>query len=123
MRLTQVTAVVLLIAFLPACTSYRTIENPAPVIRAEKEPIMRIRLTLQSGERIELVQATVSGDTVYGALRKGGESRAVPLADASKVELQRADSDKTVGFVLGVSVLTAAAVGAIWFLTSFECCL
>ena len=122
MRLTQVTTVVLLIAFLPACTSYRSIEDPVPVVRAEKEPITRIRLTLQNGERVELVQARVSGDTVYGAL-KGGESRTIPLANAAKVELRRNNPDKTAGFVLGATVLTAAAVGAIWFLTSFECCL
>jgi hypothetical protein len=97
-----------LAAHLPACTGYQTIEDPAPVVRAEKAPIERVRMTLRTGESVELEKARVSGDTVYGTVRKGGESRAIPLADASKLELRRPAPDKTIGLVIGLTAVAAA---------------
>ena len=108
MRLTQVTAVVLLVAYVPACTSYQALVDPVEGLRAPAKPIERARITLVSGERFELEKPVILGDSLSGT-RKDVGSVSVGLSDIMKAEVRRPDTDKTVGLVVGIVVLAGVA--------------
>lgn len=53
MRATRLILALLATATLPACTAYRTIPDPVSTLQAPK-PVKDARVTLRSGERLEL---------------------------------------------------------------------
>jgi hypothetical protein len=106
MRLSRITAVVALVVYLPACTSYHALADPVAGLRAPVKPIERARITLGTGERFELKSPVVSGDSLSG-IREGSGPMILALADVAKAEVRKPDSNKTFGLVVGIVALAA----------------
>lgn len=111
MRATRLILALLATATLPACTAYPTIPDPVSTLQAPK-PVKDARVTLRSGERLELDFPRVEGDSLSGFLF-GGELRIVALADVARVEVQKMSAGRTAGLVLGLAVVGTAAAGAV----------
>jgi hypothetical protein len=106
MRLSRVTAIVVLVAYLPACTSYQALADPVAGLKAPVKPIERARITLETGERFELRSPVVSGDSLSG-IREGSGPMILALTDVAMAEVRKPDSDETFGLVVGIVALTA----------------
>ena len=106
-------AVLQLILFLPACTSWR-IEPLAPAEVIAKQP-SPIRLTLSDSSHLTLVEPVIRGDILYGYRQKPDQSRAeypdtVPLTRVSEIAVRRPDATKTTLFAVGLLVATFSAL-------------
>jgi hypothetical protein len=78
--------------------------SPAQVV-IQDQPAA-IRVTMNDGSRFELESPVVSGDSLLGlAKSESYAQRGVLLADISRVEIRKGDALKTVGLVLGLTVL------------------
>jgi hypothetical protein len=108
MSLSQVTAIVVLVAYLPACTSYQALADPVAGLRAPVKPVERARITLVSGERFELRNLTVIGDSLSG-VREGAGPTSLAFAEVAKAEVRKPDSDKTAGLVVGILAVAGLA--------------
>lgn len=111
MRTTKLILALLTAATLPACTAYRTVADPVATLQAPK-PVKDARVTLRTGERLELDFPRVEGDSLSGFLF-GGELRTVALADVVRVEAKKVSAGRTAGLVLGMAVVGTAAAGAV----------
>jgi hypothetical protein len=115
MRFTRLVAALLLAAYLPACTSYRALADPASGLQASLKPIEEARITLETGERFTLRFPQITDDSLRGSLDEGA-ARSVALTTVSEVEVRKHSAAKTVALVFGV-----VAVAASVFLVVFEC--
>jgi hypothetical protein len=119
MRPTRLLATILLASYLPACTSYTLIADPASGLQVSPKPVTAARVTLRSGERIVLKAPWVDGDSLRGA-STAGTPRSVALADVGFVEAGRSDGVKTAGLVVGVLAVSFVAVVATYFLFIYD---
>jgi hypothetical protein len=107
----RILAGLLLLAFLPACTSYRTVADPAVALQASPKPIKKARVTIDTGKRFELRSPHISGDSIQGSLRDGSEV-SVPMSTVQEVEVRQPSDTKTYFLVIGIILaLGGAAVG------------
>ena len=113
-RLAPIHAVVLAAMLLPAtgCSSWH--DTPGLDAAALVQQPSRVRLRLTSGQRVELRQPTVQGDSVIG-LAKGDTTR-VAAADVASTGLRRFSVGRTaarvgigVGLLFGIAALACAA--------------
>jgi len=109
-RTRRVIAVLALLAYLPACYAWRSVEVAPQQLIAERAPDW-LRVTTRDGARFALYEPTIRGDSLAGirdgpADVRGRRQQAVTvaLADVTQVELRRSDGGKT-----GVAVVVAAA--------------
>ena len=97
---------------LAACSTWRVQTGPTPEVLGSQKPRM-VRLSLRSGERIQLFDAALIGDSVVGftvpSRRPGAQRLAVAAADVTKVEFQKTNAVLTV-VAIGVIVLAVAAL-------------
>jgi hypothetical protein len=110
-RLTVIrwTAAMVLAAYMPACTSYHVLADPAAAIAAAPKPIDKARVTLVNGQRFEMTKVRVDGDSLRGSGYGVGE-RGIALADIKKLEVAKPDAAKTVGLVLGIGAFVGLTV-------------
>jgi hypothetical protein len=111
MRSTRFVAAVLLAAFLPACTSYQVMADPASGLQAPPKPVKEARVTLKNGSVFELDSPRVDGDSLRGTLE--GQATSVAWADVTGVEVRKTSAVKTTALVLGVGLFAVAAGAAI----------
>jgi hypothetical protein len=111
MRSTRFVAAVLLAAFLPACTSYQVMADPASGLQAQPKPIKEARVTLKNGSVFELDSPRVDGDSLRGNLE--GRATSMPWSDVAGVEVRRTSAVKTTALVVGVGLFAVAAGVAI----------
>jgi hypothetical protein len=104
---------VLLIAgiALAGCSSFRPRPSTAP-----PEPAT-LRIELRSGERVELVGAIVSADSVVG-MRSGrrsgqGERTAIALSEVAAIEQKRFAIVKTFGLAILIGLV-------VWSVVAFD---
>lgn len=106
--LRRAAAAATLVTYAAACHSWRPLA-PAPALALAEQQFDRVRVTTQRGERFELVEPTVSADSLFGlreAVGVRGVHRllvAVALADVARIETLHADGAKTVLAVVLVS--------------------
>ncbi len=105
-------AAVVLLAYLPACTGWHRLPEtqPAPL----KESPQSLRITLKSGERIELRKARLSGDSLIGEIKPTPNESpvrfAVGLSSVQRIEDRKVNTARTVALVVG-SIGVAALAG------------
>ena len=107
-------AALLLLLYLPACTSWQ-VGRPTPEEFLENEQPDEVRVTQTDGSRVELMSPEVRADSLVGT-PKGGTVHVVsiPLSEIQFVEVKKGAAFKTfllvypllmvVGFVVGCAV-------------------
>jgi hypothetical protein len=110
-RLTVIrwTAALVLAAYMPACTSYHVLADPAAAIAASPKPIDKVRITMVNGKRFEMTKVRVEADTLRGVGYGVGE-RGIALSDIKQVEVAKPSPEKTVGLVLGIGAFVGLTV-------------
>jgi len=123
MRFRPVVSVIVLAAYLPACTSYQATTQPLAELTASPERPEHLRVTTNAGAQLDFNAPRVAHDTLYGSTwitGAGGQQSAgimaVPVADIRTVEVRKADGTKTLmlvgGIVGGILLLGAAGCGS-----------
>src|SRR5687768_15129580 len=93
---TRAVAAVLLLAYLPACTSWR-VENVSPQALIEAKHPAQVRVSRPDGTKQVLHQPSIAGDTLRGS----GQEPAIPLDDVQTVEARHGDTGKSILLVGG----------------------
>jgi len=106
-RLRAGLSLLLLAAYLPACTSYRTVDDPVEALQPSPKPVRKARVTVDTGERFEVVSPRVSGDSLQGQLHDG-TAVSVSMGEIQALEVRTHDGKKTGWLIVG-SVLAAIA--------------
>ena len=111
-------AALLLLLYLPACTSWQGVGKPSPEEFLEDESPAKIRVTQTDGSRVELDNPWVSAsDSLVGTV-KGGAPVSIALSEVQKVEVSKGDTGMTVYFVLivvtSLAFLTAMLATVDW---------
>jgi len=119
-RLRRGTALLLLLAYLPACTEWHPLPGPQPAARLIGEQDLLV--TLRDGNQVELLKARAGRDSVVGlaGARYHKVRTAIALRDIRDLAERRPDNGKTGLAVLGVTagvlglalLALAAAVGS-----------
>ncbi len=109
MRPTRLIAVALLVAYLPACTSYLVLADPAATLQAPPKPIKKARVTIDSGKRFEVMAPRMNADSLQGQLRDG-TAVSVPMSGIQKVEIREYHGGKT-GWLIFGGILAVGAIG------------
>ena len=109
MRFRPVVSVVLLAAYLPACTSYQATTQPLAELTATPKPPEHLRVTTNDGAKFVVDAPRVVNDSLFGTTvavdSKGTPTTkavASPLADIRTAEEKKADGTSTMMLVVGV---------------------
>lgn len=103
--------VLLLVLHIVGCTSYHVLADPVASLQAPPKPIKKVRVTIDTGKRFEIMSPHLSGDSIQGSLRDGS-AVSVPMKTVQAAELRRPDGTKTFLLTFGVILaLAGAAIG------------
>ena len=91
---TRHAAAILLLCFLPACTGYQTVTDPAAGLGASPLQLDQARITLWSGERFKLDSPRVFGDLLSG-FQKDKRVRKLALTDVKKFEMHAINPERS----------------------------
>jgi len=104
--------------FLNACSSWRVADPPVDVTKST-----RLRLTLKTGDQLEVREAYARSDTLFGLglrIEEHGLLRdthhwdvpqAIPLENIAEIQAERADStNNTMMILIGVTVVVSLVV-------------
>jgi len=108
----RLTALVLLLVYLPACHSWRT-ETVAPQVVIEAKHPDQIRIVRADGTKQVVHQPAVVADTLRGT---PGEP-VIPMSDVRAVETRRVSGGRTMLLVVG------GGLGAALFVCALTQCL
>ena len=95
---TRLIATVLLLAYLPACSSWRS-ETVSPQSLIESRHPTQLRVSRTDGTRHILHQPSVAGDTLRGSEREP----AIPLAEVQGIETRHGDLGKSLLLAGGIT--------------------
>jgi hypothetical protein len=120
MSFRRAVSVLLLAAYLPACTSFQSTSQPLAELTAPPKPVNKVRVTTTAGRAIEVDAPRVVNDTLFGSAWTAGsggkqvtEAVALPLADIRTVEVKKSDGTTTALLLVGiVGVVALLAVAA-----------
>ncbi len=115
----KLVSALLLLAYLPACTSFQATSQPLTELTAPPKTVKKARITTTSGARIELGNLRVANDTLYGepeVPRPEPGPIAIALADITTVEVRKADGMGTAILVGGIVLVIV--VGAVSYSNS-----
>jgi hypothetical protein len=108
---TRLTALLLLLAYLPACHSWRT-ETVTPQAVIEAKHPEQIRIIRADGKKQVLHQPAVVADTLRGTAREP----AIPVSDVQALQTRHGDTGRSIllglGIVVGAMVAAGIACGA-----------
>jgi len=124
MRAQRLRSLLLLAAYLPACSSYQVTTEPVAVLTAQPAPAKTLLVTTIRQATLEVQDPTVLRDTLFGTLltvtSRGAPSTEplrLPLSEIAKVEVRKPDATKTtilvvalVGFVVAMTVAASNAM-------------
>lgn len=109
MSFRRVLSALLLIAYLPACTSFQSTSQSLTELTAPPQPVKTVRVTTTDGTSIEVDAPRVVNDTLFGSAWTAGpggkqtaEPVALPLADIRTVEVKKSDGTTTALVIVGV---------------------
>jgi len=119
MSFRRAVSLLLLAAYLPACTSYQATTQPVAELTAAPNAPSHLRVTTSNGATVEVDEPRVVNDTLYGSTwttGAGGKQSAgvmtIPLADIRTVEVKKGDATKTLllvgGIVGGILIISVA---------------
>jgi len=108
MRHTRLAAALLLLTYLPGCSTYGVMSDPAAELQTAPTPVMDARVILRTGERYNIRSPRIDGDTLRGFSEKG-PAVSFPVANISWLEAQQPSGIRTAALVAGV-VVTVVAV-------------
>lgn len=111
MRYTRWLAVSLLAAYLPACTSYHVLADPAVALQPAPDMPGQIRVTTTDGRKILVKMPTIYGDSLRG-MSELTQPMSLAVADISTVEVPKPSLSKSIGLGLGIAVGVGVIVGA-----------
>ena len=120
-RWTRLASVLLLLAYLPACTSYQALADPAASLQASATPVKKVWVTLQSGARFQLTSPYLEGDSLRG-VSELSRPTSVAMSTVQQVEIWKHSGGKTVLLVAIVVVVVPVLTVAIasWVTHGFE---
>ncbi len=101
--------------FVASCTTWKVQREPVQVVVAQEEP-NRIRVTLLSGQALELRDPMVEASTLRGWKDVGAgrrEAVGIPTDSVAHVEVRKTAVLQTVLLVAGLVVVTGAIVAAL----------
>jgi hypothetical protein len=90
MSIKRFLAMLMLVAYLPACAHYQPTTQPLPELTAPPKPVKQIRVTLTNGSRVQVTSPHMESDTLRGTegyARTSGPPVAIPLAEVTAVEV------------------------------------
>jgi len=94
---------------LPACQSWRTVQEPLGQ-QGSEEHISRARLTLRDHAQLTLSDVTVRADSVIGFFGDARERRAVAAADVTSIERRQVSVGRTAAVVVGSAAVAFVVV-------------
>jgi len=111
LRLRRSRACILLLLYLPACTSWH-VGSPTPAQFVERERPERARVTRTDGSQIVLEHIVLRADTLAGTVHGQDQQQDVriPLTDVRQVATRRFSAGRTVGLVVVSLFVTYAAL-------------
>jgi hypothetical protein len=101
-------ACLLLLAYLPACTSWH-VGTPTPAEFVEREHPQKVRVTRTDGAAIQLMSPLVRDDSLVGTVGRDS-TVSLALSEVRSVEVERTSTGMTllaIGAVVGVVILAA----------------
>jgi hypothetical protein len=109
---------VVLALSLAACTSWRVQSEPVPEALPQGAKPRTIRVLLRSGQRVEMFDAALSGDSIIGYSRPEGQPSAQRLAvatgDVAQLEFRHSNPILSAlgmaGITAGVLIIVAAGI-------------
>lgn len=114
MSFRRVVSLLLLAAYLPACTAYHQTNETVAQLTAPPKPVDRVRITRVDGTRIQVWGPRVALDSVIGMDKAPGKETgrvAIALADIQALEVKEVDALMTgvgvVGTMVGISLVMA----------------
>jgi hypothetical protein len=122
-HLRSLCAIVQLVTFVPACSSWQVQSTtPRDVVAAHPDLLLVIR---SDSSRATLRRPEISGDTLYGTAgpkgqRDGPRTDGIALTDVDHVAVRRSSGTKTAALV-GVGVAAAATFAVLCFTTAGVC--
>jgi hypothetical protein len=109
-------AALLLVLYLPACTSWQ-VGKTSPDQLFEDDPPEKVRVTQTDGSRVELLAPMITPDTLWGTV-KGGDTVSIALSQVQKVEVRHFDGLKSLAVIFGILIGVWVAAVATWELGS-----
>ena len=94
-------ATLLLVLYLPACTSWQ-VGKTSPEQLFEDDPPEKVRVTQTDGSRVELLAPMITADTLRGSVKGDSVSVAIPLSNVQTVEVRESDSLKGLALTVGI---------------------
>ena len=114
MSIRRIVSLLLLAAYLPACTAYHQTDASVAQLTASPKPVDRIRVTKLDGTRVQIWGPRVALDSVIGMNQAPGKETgrvAIALADIQSLEVKEVDALMTgvgvVGTLVGISLVMA----------------
>ena len=98
-------AALLLLPYLPACTSWQVVQPSPEPLFADEQP-EKVRVTQTDGSRVELMWPEVRADSLVGTM-KGGGWVAIPLSEVLLVEVGKPNNK---GLVIAVGIVVVVGV-------------
>jgi len=120
MSFRRVVSLLLLAAYLPACTAYHQTNETVAQLTAPPKPVERVRLTRLDGTRVQIWGPRMALDSVIGMDKAPGKEAgrvAVALGDIRSVEVQEVDAAMTAVGVVGTMVGISLVFAGIWALS------
>ena len=103
-------AALLLLLYLPACTSWK-VGRPTPEEFLENEQPDNVRVTQTDGSRVELMSPEVRADSLVGTAKEGTvHVVSIPLSGISFVEVKKVSAVKNLFLILGLAMVVGAVV-------------
>lgn len=109
MSFRRVVSLLLLAAYLPACTGFQATSQPLSELTAPPAPVQQLRVTTKDGKRTTVLSPTVVSDTLRGFAGSRSTDIVViliPVADIASVEVGKPKDDAT-------SIIVIVIVGAV----------
>jgi len=109
MSIRRVVSVLMLAAYLPACTSYQATTQPLAELTASPKPPEHVRVISTDGALVEVDGPRVVNDSLFGTTVVTGprgepttQAMAIPLTRIRTVEVKKSDGSKTTILVVGI---------------------
>ena len=94
-------ATLLLVLYLPACTSWQ-VAKASPEQLFEDDPPEKVMVTQTDGSRVELMSPEVRADSLVGTMKGDTVTVAIALSQVQKLEVRESDSLKGLGLTIGI---------------------
>jgi len=102
-------SLLLLVVYLPACTSFQATTQPIAELTASPKAVKQLRITTTDGVPVDIDAPRVVNDSLFGTTATAGprgepttRAVALPLAQVRSVEVRKSDGTKTMMLAVGV---------------------